>query len=84
MHVPQRIQFVVKSDGSIANVTNLSTDARPDFIAEAIRVITLMPAWIPGQLGDRPVNVRYTIPISFKLEKPEKKKLKYRKTLFGE
>ena len=37
------------------------------FAKEAARVIRKMPNWIPGTLDGNPVNVKYTLPVSFKL-----------------
>ncbi|QNE40917.1 energy transducer TonB [Hymenobacter sp. NBH84] len=37
----------------------------PILDAEAIRVIQLMPCWTPGEQNDIPVDVYYTIPITF-------------------
>ena len=35
---------------------------------EAIRVVKSMPKWKPGKQRGRPVKVRFTLPVSFKLE----------------
>jgi TonB family protein len=35
---------------------------------EALRVVESMPAWKPGVQKGQPVNVRYTIPVSFRLQ----------------
>jgi len=34
---------------------------------EAVRVITSMPAWKPGEQQGKTVNVQFTVPISFRL-----------------
>ncbi|WP_457610622.1 energy transducer TonB, partial [Lutibacter sp.] len=36
--------------------------------AEAIRVIKLLPKMIPGKQRGRPVGVKYSLPIAFKVE----------------
>lgn len=36
---------------------------------EALRVVSLMPAWVPGQQGGQPVNVKMTLPVIFQLSK---------------
>lgn len=36
--------------------------------AEAVRVVSIMPKWKPGQHKDKPVRVRFTIPVVFKLQ----------------
>lgn len=67
-------QFVVDTDGSITNVEVVrSVDASLD--AEAVRVITAMPKWTPGEQRGEKVRVRYTMPINFKLQgEPTKKR----------
>lgn len=60
-------QFVVTTDGSVADVKIIrGIDASLD--QEAIRVIKAMPQWKPGTQDGQPVNVRYTLPVVFKLQ----------------
>ena len=60
------VQFVVERDGSISNVEiGRSTD--PIFNREAIRVVSAMPRWNPGMMGDQPVRGRFTLPVRFQL-----------------
>lgn len=64
------VQFVVEKDGSISNPIVLrSIDPRLD--GEAIRVVSIMPKWKPGMQEGQLVRVKYTIPISFSLNKKE-------------
>lgn len=35
--------------------------------AEAVRVVSMMPDWSPGLMGDTPVNVRFSIPVTFRI-----------------
>jgi protein TonB len=35
--------------------------------AEAIRVVSALPDFVPGRMQGKPVNVEYTLPILFKL-----------------
>lgn len=60
-------QFVVKSDGSIDQV-EIVRSISPSLDNEAIRVVKMMPKWIPGKQRGKTVNVKYTLPISFKLQ----------------
>jgi TonB family protein len=62
-------RFVVKTDGSIEDVKIVkSVDAQLD--AEALRVVGAMPKWTPGKHDGKLVNVQYTLPIDFRLNKP--------------
>lgn len=64
------LRFVVKKDGSISDIQILrGLDSLCD--AEAIRVIQLMPDWIPGKQNGQTVPVYYTLPISFRFNTDE-------------
>jgi TonB family protein len=60
------IQFVVGYTGELENIIVLKS-AHQLLDDEALRVIKLMPAWIPGKMHNRPVRVRYQIPIRFNI-----------------
>jgi len=60
------IRFVVNSNGEVSDVTVLrGFDQACD--KEAVRVIKLLPKWIPGRQNGRAVPVYYQVPIVFKL-----------------
>jgi TonB family protein len=61
------VEFIVGRTGEIENVKVLKS-AHPLLDEEALRVVKLMPAWIPGRQHNRAVRVRYTIPINFKIQ----------------
>lgn len=58
--------FVVGKDGSISNITVLK-GVDPSLDKEATRVIAAMPRWIPGKQNGQAVNVKYTLPVTFRL-----------------
>lgn len=60
------VQFIVDKDGSIDDVKTLR-GVNPDLDAEAIRVIKTMPRWEPGTHKGKPVRVKYTVPVMFRL-----------------
>ena len=61
------VQFVVTKDGSVGNVTVLrGVDRNLD--EEAIRVCKTLPKFIPGKQNGQPVNVWFTLPVTFRLE----------------
>ena len=60
------VQFVVKKDGSIAEA-NVVKPVDPLLDAEALRIVGLMPNWTPGKQKGEPVNVRFTLPVHFRL-----------------
>ncbi len=60
------VQFVVLKDGSVTDV-HIVRGVDPRLDAEAVRVVSSMPHWTPGINKGKPVNVKYNVPISFKL-----------------
>ena len=61
------VQFVVTATGSIADV-KVTRGIEPSLDKEAIRVISSMPKWTPGRQNGTVVNVRYTLPVTFRLK----------------
>ncbi len=61
------IQFVIDKDGNVTK-PQIMRGVNPALDREALRVISLMPKWKPGYLRGKPVLVKYTIPIMFKLK----------------
>lgn len=60
------VQFVVDKNGNVIKPSVVRpVDSELD--AEALRVMSLMPTWIPGKQKGKNVSVRYTVPISFRL-----------------
>ena len=60
------VQFTVKADGSLSDF-EITQSSYPELDAEAIRVISSMPAWTPAQADGKAVASFYTLPIQFKL-----------------
>jgi protein TonB len=58
--------FIVERDGSISGV-EIKRDLGGLFGDEVRRVLALMPKWQPGMVNEKPVRVRYTLPVRFKL-----------------
>ena len=59
--------FVVERDGSISDV-QVVRGQDPSLDREAVRVIKTMPRWTPGQQRGKPVRVRFTLPVVFRLQ----------------
>ena len=60
-------KFVVEKDGSITEA-KIVKSVSPELDAEALRVIGTMPNWMPGMQNGEPVRVKYTVPITFRLQ----------------
>lgn len=61
------VQFVVNRDGSIVDAKVLR-GVDPYLDKEALRVIGTMPKWKPGMQRGKPVRVKYTVPVMFRLQ----------------
>ena len=61
-------QFVVNKDGSIVDVVVVRSSGEPSLDKEALRVINSMPKWKPGKQRGKPVRVKYTVPVNFRLQ----------------
>lgn len=59
--------FVVNRDGAIVDAEVLR-GVDPSLDKEALRVISTMPKWTPGKQRGKPVRVKYTVPITFRLQ----------------
>lgn len=59
--------FIVEKDGSISNVEVLRS-VSPSLDAEAVRVIKAMPKWTPAKDKGKVVRVKYTVPVTFRLQ----------------
>jgi protein TonB len=59
--------FVVNRDGSVVDA-EVVRGVDPSLDKEALRVINTMPKWTPGKQRGKPVRVKYTVPVTFKLQ----------------
>lgn len=59
------VDFVITKTGKTDKV-RVVRGRHPALDEEAVRVIKAMPAWTPGKQNGRPVNVSYTLPITFR------------------
>lgn len=59
--------FVVEEDGSISSL-RVVRPIHPLLDKEAIRVLSKMPKWKPGMIKGQVVRVKYTTPLSFRLQ----------------
>lgn len=62
------VTFIVQKDGSVTHA-KIAKSIDPELDAEALRVVRGMPKWIPGTQLGKPVNVKYTLPVKFSLQK---------------
>ena len=60
-------RFIVNRDGSVSN-PEVIRSLDPACDKESIRVIKLLPKFIPGKQNGQVVNCWYTLPVTFKME----------------
>lgn len=61
------VRFVVTKEGKVRHA-KVVKGADPLLDEESLRVISIMPDWIPAENGGKKVNSYYTLPITFRLE----------------
>ena len=59
--------FVVERDGSVSDI-RIAKSVDPSLDKEAVRVVSAMPRWIPGRQNGQMVRVKYTLPVTFRLQ----------------
>lgn len=59
--------FVVERDGGVTDV-KIARGVDPSLDKEATRVVSSMPKWIPGKQNGQAVRVKYTLPVTFRLQ----------------
>ena len=62
------VRFTVNSDGSIQDVEVAESSGDICLDKEAVRVVGMMPKWIPGREEGKPVRVKFVLPVNFRLE----------------
>lgn len=60
------VGFVVNTEGEITDV-KIQRSLTTTLDNEAMRVIKLMPKWKPGMQKGKPVNVHYSLPVTFRI-----------------
>jgi TonB family protein len=58
------LKFVVNEDGSLSDI-QVVRSLDPACDKEAVRIVELMPKWIPGKQGERVCKVWYNLAIRF-------------------
>ena len=61
------VTFVVERNGSITDV-QVAKSVDPSLDKEAVRVVKATPHWIPGKQNGSAVRVKFTVPVTFRLQ----------------
>lgn len=62
------VSFVVEADGRLSGI-EVQRGVTPELDAEAIRIISSMPRWIPAQHNGENIPVRCRMPITFSVDR---------------
>lgn len=60
--------FTINEEGKVTD-PRVVESVEESLDAEAIRLVSAMPSWIPGRFSGKPVKSYFTLPITFKLQK---------------
>lgn len=61
------LSIVVEKDGSLGDV-KVARSVDPSLDQAAVQLVKKMPKWNPGKQNGMPVRVKYSIPVSYKLQ----------------
>jgi len=71
------VQFMVTNEGQVSDVKIIrGVPGCRECDLEAVRVVRMMPDWIPAIDHNRPVDSYFNLPVTYQLEKAEKRKRK--------
>ena len=62
------VSFVIEPDGSVT-LPRVLRDVGGGCGTEAVRVVKMMPKWIPGKNGGKAIRTQFYLPVPFDLEK---------------
>lgn len=60
------VSFIVEKDGTLSDIS-VNTSVSPGLDREAVRVVRLMPRWIPAEYNGDKVRTRMSIPVNYRL-----------------
>jgi protein TonB len=62
------VKFMVEANGTISDI-NILKGIGGGCDEEALRVVKIMPKWLPGSQNGKPTKIYFNMPIIFKLDK---------------
>ena len=68
------VRFIVGNDGKVSS-PEIVRGVCPSIDAEALRVVSSLPAFRPARMKGKPVELWYNLPIAFRLTRNDRKKL---------
>ena len=65
------LQFTIAKNGKVKDIAVAKSSGSQLLDDEAVRVVSMSPAWTPGKVNGKAVDVLFTFPVVFKLEGEE-------------
>ena len=62
------VSFIIEKDGSVSNV-EVAKGVDELLDDEAVKVISISPKWIPGEIDHKKVRVKMVLPVEFRLKR---------------
>lgn len=59
------VSFIVERDGTMSDA-KIVKGVNEEMDNEAMRVVMILPKWIPGRQNGKVVRARYVLPVKFK------------------
>lgn len=60
-------RFTIDTDGSVTDIRVLRS-VHPSLDAEAVRVLSAMPKWVPAETNGKMIKRKFTFPVVFKMD----------------
>lgn len=61
------VRFVIEKDGTVTN-PKVVKSVDPVFDKEALRIVSIMPKWMPAKMNGKAIRTTYTVPVNFRLK----------------
>jgi len=62
------VQFAIDENGNVSQAKEIGNKLGYGLDEEAVRIVSQMPKWTPGQVSGKSVKAWYTLPITYKIE----------------
>jgi protein TonB len=61
------VRFVIEKDGTVTS-PKVVKSVDPVFDKEALRIVSIMPKWMPAKMNGKAIRTTYTVPVNFRLK----------------
>ncbi len=62
------VSFVINTEGEITDIKTISSKNTEILKKEAVRIVSMLPKFVPGKNNNENVNVAYSFPMEFKID----------------